>query len=412
MISKKILFFGLFGQKNWGNDCTLEAMIFHTRKHLPGWDLGCVCTDPADVTSRYGIPAFAMVGTSRTGNRWWGEDGRSLRWCRKVLYLLPLEMLHWVKVYRTLKGARMLVVPGTGLLTDFEGRIFSRCYEVFKWLLLAKLRRCKVFFVSMGAGPILHPLGRWFVKAALSMADYRSYRNDSSKSFLRSIGFDVENDSIYPDLAFSLPIRAMEQRENPVRQRPVVGVGVKDYYGRDNVQKHREAIYRDYIEKTCSFVIWLLDNRYAVRILIGDLRYDNNVKKDLKMELKNRGYADGDGHILDESIDSVEQLIAQLATTDVVVSPRFHNIILAMMLSKPVISLSYHEKFPSLMSEMGLAEYCQNIEELRVEKLIETFHRLVTDADAVKEHIKRKTEENRLVLEKQYQFMFADVRHG
>jgi polysaccharide pyruvyl transferase WcaK-like protein len=71
----------------------------------------------------------------------------------------------------------MLVVPGTGLLTDAYGLLSWGPYNMFKWSLAAKLRCCKLVFVSVGAGPIYSALGRWLVKSALSLADFRSYRD-------------------------------------------------------------------------------------------------------------------------------------------------------------------------------------------------------------------------------------------
>ena len=98
----------------------------------------------------------------------------------------------------------MLIVPGTGLLTDAYGLFGWGPYSLFKWSLLAKACRCKLLFVSVGAGPIYGALGRWFVKSALSLADFRSYRDDSTKQYLKSIGFHSDNDRVCPDLVFSL----------------------------------------------------------------------------------------------------------------------------------------------------------------------------------------------------------------
>ena len=39
-------FLRLFGQQNWGNDATLQAIVFNTRKYLPDAELRCVCTGP------------------------------------------------------------------------------------------------------------------------------------------------------------------------------------------------------------------------------------------------------------------------------------------------------------------------------------------------------------------------------
>ena len=71
-------------------------------------------------------------------------------------------------------------------MTDAFGLSHWGPYSLFKWVLMAKLRRCRVLFVSVGAGPIDRTLGRILVKATLSLADYRSYRDEASSDCLRS----------------------------------------------------------------------------------------------------------------------------------------------------------------------------------------------------------------------------------
>src|SRR6202040_469856 len=104
------------------------------------------------------------------------------------------------------------------------------------------------------------------------------------------------------------------------------------------------------------FATRLLERGYAVRLLIGDLDYDRRVKRDLLAALAESGVRWEPGQIVDEPIESVEDLWAQLARTDVVVATRFHNVLLGLMLGKPVLALSYHEKVDSLMEGMGVAE--------------------------------------------------------
>ena len=99
----------------------------------------------------------------------------------------------------------MLIVPGTGILGEFRDRPLGMPLALFGWCLAAKLCGARIAFVSVGAGPIEHPLSRWLIKSAAAMAQYRSYRDTSSKKFMESIGFDTRNDAVYPDLAFKLP---------------------------------------------------------------------------------------------------------------------------------------------------------------------------------------------------------------
>ena len=386
------------------------------RKHHPDWEIYCVCTVPGDTSTRYGIPAFPIHSISSNHNILLGKSSPITKSVKKIFYHIKNELAHWIKMYRTLKGSQMVIAPGTGLLTDFRGDIYGRCYETFKLSILAKFCGCKLMFVSIGAGPIRHPVNRWFVKSALSRADYRSYRNNSSKKYMEDIGFKSSNDPIYPDLAFSLPKIVIPECRAKDRQRPVIGVGVADgivgvmaYNGKSNFTERSEIIYREYIDKICSFVTWLLEHKYIVRILMGDTEHDSIPKEELKNQLTKRGYNYEDGNIFDEPITSVDHLLSQVAATDVVISPRFHNIILALMLNKPVISISYHDKFSSLMAEMGLENYCLHTTDLNIEELIELFKKLMANADEIKQQIETNIKDNVLALEKQYSILFNNV---
>ena len=77
--------------------------------------------------------------------------------------------------------------------------------------------------------------------------------------------------------------------------------------------------------------------------------------------------------VVAEPVHSVQDLLRQLAQTDVVVATRFHNVLLALLVEKPVISISYNQKNDDLMAEMGLGAFCQPIDELDVERLHDQF---------------------------------------
>jgi polysaccharide pyruvyl transferase WcaK-like protein len=404
--TKKIAFLGLFGQGNLGNDCTLQAVLHNARKYLPDAVAKCICSGPEEVSVTYNIPVFPMEAVSGKSRPETKNIG--LRFLGKVFIRITREFLHGVNAVRALRGSHMLIAAGTGLLVDHSTGFRGYPYYVFKWSIIAKLCRCKLLIISMGAGPIYHPLSRWLIKSALSLADYRSYRDTFSKQYIEGIGFGANSDPVYPDLAFSLPRATVSVRRSFHSERPVIGVGVVDYYGLSGKSdEERESVYRDYLNKMVTFVTWLLNHKYAVRVLIGDVKYDRSVKRDLMELLKDRGLESQDGRIINEPILSVEQLLSQLVATDVVVSPRYHNIILALMLNKPVISLSYNEKFDSLMAGFGLAEYSLPIGEFDVERLIERFIELVKSAEELRFHIERKTEEYRKDLDKQYTMIFS-----
>jgi len=380
-------------------------MIWNLRNYLPEAEIECVCTGPDVVSARFNVAAYAIEPPHPIRNTSGARKGFGYVVSRVVRKLLRIsrEIAHWITAHKVLKGVDALIMPGTGLLVDYSTSPCGYPYFVFKWSCLAKLRGCKVLVVSMGAGPIIHPLSRRFIKFALALVDYRSYRDNSSREYLDTIGFNSGNDPVYPDLAFSLPRTILPHSEAQPGERPVVGVGLVDYHGQCGCPEQKgEEVYRNYLNKTGDFIKWLLANDYRVRLLIGDVTYDTPVKRDLLRLLNHNGTKPINGQIIDEPVETLDQLVSQLAKTDIVVSARFHNIVLCLMLAKPVIALSYTDKFDSLMKTFGLSEYCHSLETFEVGRLTEQFLKLEQNTDYIVATIKSKTDQCRKGLDEQY----------
>jgi polysaccharide pyruvyl transferase WcaK-like protein len=428
---QRIALFGNFGTGNLGNEATLQAMVLNIRRHLPNAEISCVCPKPENTAAQYNISAVPVrapvpiwrlsSGSSRerkvsdgsiskvtTGpHRWIGAVlNKSLR----ILTYPFVDAYRWFKGIAVLKDNDVLIMTGTGMVGDYAIGPFDLHYDILRWAIISRLCRCKLLFVSVGGGPIRHPLSRRFIKAALALADYCSYRDASSKDHLEAVGIDVTNHAVYPDLAFSLPKAVIPANREPERRETMIGVGVINYHTRLGGSGSDQTIYRDYIARLASFVIRLLERRYTVRILIGDVVWDQDVREDLRKELEERGRCHYEaGRIIDEPASSVDELLLQLASVDVVVSSRFHNVLLGLMLGKPVMAISYHEKFQPLMSGVGLDEFSCDIEQIDVDELIGKVSKLVENAPAIKAQIAFKTESHRAALDEQYQRIFDSV---
>jgi len=431
----KVTFFGNFGTQNLGNECTLQAIICRTLERMPDARLQCICPAPEDTVARHNISAFDSEATSpkwlRAFAKVWrrprntagtGQTSAQIgqpdfqtrqitsfaKQLRMLLLRLPKELWHWAKGLAIMRGSRLLIVPGTGHVSDHLTGPFGGPYDIFKWSAIARLCGAKVLFLSIGAGPIYHPLGRWFVKMGLGFAHYRSYRDIASKTCLETLGLPVKDDPVCPDLAFGLPRAMLSSGRTSRSPKPVVGVGLKDYYGpREKGDQPNANAHRDYLGKMAAFVIWLHERGYPVRVLIGDVSFDSSVVRCFMGLLKERGLVPEDGMLVSEPALTVDQLLSQLAATDIVVSPRFHNLVLALMLNKPVIALSDHHKLDSLMVEMDMAEYYVHLRELNPQILIEKFLELERNAQTLRPHILRKAEEYRAALDRQYSPIFA-----
>jgi polysaccharide pyruvyl transferase WcaK-like protein len=391
----------MFGVGNLGNEATLQAMLHNVQRFLPNAEVTCICAGPEATAQDYSIPAYLIREFPLPP-----LNSRILRLLRKVFVAIPLELSRWLMVARRLKSTDMLVMTGTGMLSDIGIRPLGLHYDILRWSVVAKLCRCKLTFVSVGAGPIRHPLSRFFVKAALGMANYRSFRDSFSRTYVEGLGISTRN-KLYPDLAFSLPNDVATHDCTSDGRRPVIGVGlITNELRRDTLEKD-DAMYRDYIINITSFVGWLVANKYIVRLLIGDVEYDRRARQDLKSSLERSGLMGPD--IIDEPAQSAGELLSQLAGTDIVVASRFHNVLLALMLNKPVIAISFHEKVDSLMRAMGLTRFCHDIEHINVDALIEQLAFVEEHIENIRCDLDRTTNVYRTALDEQYEAIFEGI---
>jgi polysaccharide pyruvyl transferase WcaK-like protein len=405
---KTIWFFGGFGLGNFGNEITLQAILYHLRGLLPDVEVICICTGPEATATAHNITTAPITRTILEARR---PQSRVVKVLRSVFIGIPSELYRWIEGLMMLKYTDVLIIPGTGLLTDAYGLRSWGPYSLFKWSLTAKMRGCKLLFVSVGAGPIYSRAGRWLVRSALALADFRSYRDTATKEYLSSIGVAAASDRVYPDLAFSIGDQIRRKCVISRGCRSVVGLGLMLYHRKLSGDVRRECTYTAYLEQLVVFVKWLLAQDYDIRLLIGELS-DQVVMAEFKALLKDRLPAYDEDRIIDEPVLSVENLLAQLAETDAVVATRFHNVLLALALNKPVISVSFHQKCTSLMENMGLQEYCQDIKHLNADRLIEQFCQLERNAESLKHMIREKVADCRKALDEQYGLIFKDILPG
>ena len=97
-----------------------------------------------------------------------------------------------------------------------------------------------------------------------------------------------------------------------------------------------------------------------------------------------------------------------VSKADIVVSPRFHNLLLGLMMDIPAISISYDPKNDCLLEGVGLGDYRQALTELDVYKLIDQFTRLTAQVEQVKPLIAERSAEYRALLENQYELIFGE----
>ena len=115
-------------------------------------------------------------------------------------------------------------------------------------------------------------------------------------------------------------------------------------------------------------------------------------------------------HLLTDApiaIATVETLLSQMSTMDYVITCRFHGVIFAHLMNIPVIALSHHPKVSTLMADLGLSEFCIDIDTFDVELLTATFTRLMADSVAIKARMAEKAALYKSALATQFDQLFS-----
>lgn len=351
----RIGLFGQFGSGNTGNDGSLEAMLHVLNRISPDAHLVCICSSPEIIAPKFHIEAVP-VGQAASAHGY-------LRLLNKLLFNFPRRLTGFIGAVTIAQGLDLIIVPGTGILDDFNENPFGWPFAILRWSIAARLAGARFAFVSIGAGPVTHPLSRLFIRKAALLAAYRSYRDQVSYDFMRSLGVSARADAVSADIAFALP-RAEDVLTNSADQR--IGLGVMNYRGWRKNARDGAAIYEAYLNKMRILVDGLLARGRQVRLLIGD-QGDLAAVKDLQSLVCHRDK----GNVIFEPPASLQELMQQIACTDIVIASRYHNIVCALAMTRPAISIGYARKNDALLNDTGLGCYCHHIETFNPQHLLE-----------------------------------------
>lgn len=392
---KSIGFFGYFGSGNSGNDGSLETVLCTVQERFPAARILCICGEPDKLAPQLNVDCIRIN---------WKPKSLFLQRLDKLLLHVPREIGTLIQAFKHLIELDSLIIPGTGILDDFGTGPSGMPYWLFRWCLLARLVGTRVIFVSIGAGPIHNPLSRWLMKSAARMACFRSYRDQYSLTYMRSIGFRTGNDKVCPDVAFALREPVGVCGTSIEGARLSVAVGIMYYHGW-RCDDRNGQIYQSYLAKMHQFLDWLKDQGHSIRIVMGDgidqstldtfIKYSNDATSK-KSAIK------GEGTV------TLHDVMSQIAMTDIVVATRYHNVVCALKLGRPVLSIGYAAKNDELLADMGLREFCQHIETLDVDKLIAQFRKLAESRKIHEERIRETTARYKNMLLEQDRVLFRD----
>ncbi len=412
------------GGGNLGDDATQTAVLEQIRSRWPGSEIYGFTMNPSDTHARHGIPAYPIrrhIWDSRSSGAATAPALKSsvktaagrypalfavLKLFHALAIRLPgdfaCELRLLAKSFHILRSFDLLIISGGGQLLDTWGGPWAFPYTLFKWTLLARLARVKCYYLNVGAGPIQSPLSKWFLTKALVLADYVSFRDAKSELLLRQLGFKgpatVAADNVY---GLALPSRdATASGQQP----PVVGLSPMAYCDPRVYYKKDSSSYDSFIRKLAAFGV-SLSREYHLQCFSTDTSFDAQAIEDLNTRIR-KGSGDACS-VSCEPIATTGDLVSRMLLMDYIITCRFHGVIFAHLMNIPVIAIAHHPKVATLMADLGLSDYCLDIDTFDAGLLERTFTHMVNHRDEIKARMREKAECYGRALSRQFDSLFS-----
>jgi polysaccharide pyruvyl transferase WcaK-like protein len=389
----RVALLGEFGRGNFGNDASLLAAVAELRAHDPDVDILCLCNAPEMVVRRYGLAATAI--RRQTEQERSGKHSLVVRVFRRWLDV--------VRMYKLMRQRDLVLVPGMGVLEARSMRAGAFASMLFMTTLAARAAGSRVAFVSVGADAAYRRSTRALLRWTLKLADYCSFRDAYSRRCAQGFGLRSGSYPVYPDLVFAVdpPIEPVTQVKSGS-----VGIGLINYkgafYGDDPAR--RDATAAEYLDSVTSFAEWLLGRGHDVTLLTGD-RKDEDAAEAVRERID--FHSTGSLHVARS--ESLEDLIQHMRRLDHLVVSRYHNVIAAALIAKPVISINYLPKNGELMADMGLGKFHQPLEQLDEQYLREQFIELERSSGQIAGLMAAKRREYRDRVEQQWAVLKSTI---
>ncbi|HEX2805577.1 MAG TPA: polysaccharide pyruvyl transferase family protein [Kineosporiaceae bacterium] len=363
-----VALYGFLGNGNFGNDASFETVLSWLQAEQPDVEVRCITIAPDVMEARYGVVSLPLSWyQARPGT------GRLVATAGKILGRV-------VDVPRSLflaGSADAVIVPGMGVFEETLGVV---PWGLPLWMFLlagsSRLRRRPFILLDVGAEPTRNRLTRRLYVATAGLATHVSYRDEWSEQAMHRAGARAP-DAVAPDLVFAHSASTHAEPEPGL-----VAVGVMAYYGIGDDPVGGAAVRRRYVATMAGAVGRLTQIGNRVVLLGGD-RVDSEVAREVQAAVRAAQPQLPPEVVAVRDPTTFADVTDEMARAEVVVASRFHNLICALRLARPVVSVGYAEKNARLMEELGLGEYSQHIGDLDADWLVTQVRRAQAEGPAV-----------------------------
>ena len=226
--------------------------------------------------------------------------------------------------------------------------------------------------LAMGAGPIDHSISARLIQWSLLLAHRRSFRDPSSMAMAEAIGAP-KGDPLVPDLVLSTG-QGGEAGPPPAPWKETLTVGINPLrFGSDGyVREDGVVAYATYLRELGALIPWLDARGHRVVLFPTQVRMDPWAIRDVLEALGPVGSGPR-SKVEVPVVRDMPDLEEVLEDLDVIVATRYHGVVWALALRKPVLGIAYEQKTRDLMAMYGVEDLCADSWGLGPGELVRRF---------------------------------------
>lgn len=316
------------------------------------------------------------------------------------MWALRREISFSRKASRQFRDADLALVAGSSQFIEAYGGHWGFPWTLLRWTLLGLFNRVPVYFLSMGAEPVHGRISRWMIKQTARLATGISVRDPVSGERLAELGVRREL-QIVPDLGLGFEVPEVDSPRD--RSLLTVGINTIPYFHQAYWRASDPVRYESYIEALATFCEVVLGRGDGL-VLYGTTEWADRIATENLSERIRQRVGEGPMERL-EAPESrcLDDLWRILSGLDYTVAARYHGVITALVMNKPVISMAYEQKSLDVMAMMGVGRYGTDIPAATGEWLISTFEHLEQHREEVETSLRVGVAEARRAVNQQFE---------
>lgn len=364
MKSNKIFTIGAYGCGNRGDDAILQAII----ENFSLSDITATCGKEKDID---------FLGAKMVRCRL--NEGISL----KIFFFMIFDSL---RMLRILLRSDVLVYGGGSLIHDLTP--YNLVFMYF-WQFIAQLFRKKVYYFSIGIGPISTETGKKLSRHFLTRAAAVFPRDERGYQICHELG--VKNLELTRDAAFMVNRKnqcsgSSLKKENLVSN-DYVTVTASQWFSSQNFWKKNSFNFDSQIETLGNALVETIRFLGKRMIFVPTEKRDYLLGEQLRTIINSRDFTVASPEL------NCKEMAELIENSYMLIGTRMHSIIFASRQGVPFIPLIYDEKVSQLLKLLEMENYAIPLEELSPEVIVNKLNEVEKNYNEIQKNLHKFTSE-------------------